>query len=119
MKKAGDSSRTVQERDILTNKIITEYSNKFFKINEKRTYGFFNKLREECYTLYYEKMQNIFEVAKSHFEDTDLEEIFDTVRDESLAMVCCFFSRSVNEKMSVIKFAKFYCPFYIVQKQKR
>lgn len=87
MKKAGNSQRSLQEREVLTSKIISEYWNNFWNTNEIRAQDFFHQLHDDCEDIYLEKMEQIFDDAESHFEESDLQKIHCTAKDISLAQV--------------------------------
>lgn len=90
MKEASRFKRYPLELQTLTNTITSEYYNNFFQTNEKRIESFFNQLRARCCEMYSEKMQSVFDTAKSHFEEADLRKLHDLLMDTSSALVCVF-----------------------------
>lgn len=47
-------------------------------------------MRARCCEMYSEKMQGVFDTAKSHFEEADLRKLHDLLMDTSSALVCVF-----------------------------
>lgn len=81
---------------IFTDTTLAECYNVYCRINRKRVETFLNKIRGECVDVYSVKMQNMFDVTKSYFEDCDLQKQHKIANDESLALVCLFFSYQVS-----------------------
>lgn len=80
--------RRLQEQEVLTPEIKSEYWHNFFNANEKRAQKFFGQLQADCSSLYIKKMHDVFDTAKSYFQEADLLKIHNTMKGISFALVC-------------------------------
>lgn len=99
MEKGGSFNRYQCEVQTFTNTITSEYNSNFCQTNEKRVDTFFKQLRADSCKMYSEKMQSVFDVAKSYFEETDLLKIHDIAKDISMALVCFHFTYRMSQKI--------------------
>lgn len=84
--KTGKSKRSIPEIKILTTTLNQSY-NKFHLINENKKKIFFKRLHDDCYGMYAENMQSVFNTANSHFEYLDLLKLHNIFKMKSLAQV--------------------------------
>lgn len=96
VEEAGGLKRSLPEMQTRTNTITAEYSHKFCRINDRRVETFLNQLRTDCYKKYSGTMKNEFDITNTYFEETDLQEIHKTAKDESLALVCLLFAHFIT-----------------------
>lgn len=68
---------------------ILQYYTDIRQANENRAQLFFNQLQIDCCNVYSEKFQNMLDVVNPYFEETELQDIHNTAKDESMALVCC------------------------------
>lgn len=97
---AGDLKRSPREIKILSTMVLSEYSNNFCQINDKRVKTFFIQLQADCFNLYSEKMQNAFDAVKTYIEETNLKKLHDRTKKKSYAQVCLISVFPIIEQQS-------------------